>query len=132
TSEGGSWAASTPPRSSAAHRVQVLAHAVQVGDVAGEHEVQRGHLTERRRRVGAPHPPVRGLGIREENLKVLVNPEYVGHPLEHVPPEALHLAGLPLVERGGRRTAEQYPRLRIAQRPGLGDAEEGPKRRRGG
>ena len=79
--------ASTRSSLAPALRVEVLAHDVEVGDLAAEHAVERRAAAEQRRRVGLAHPFVGAALRREEDLQRRVDAEQVRQPLEQMPVE---------------------------------------------
>src|SRR5579864_5493626 len=70
--------------SATAPSVEVLPYDVQIGDVSGEHALQRRLAAEQRRCIWLAHPGVRGRNIRQQNLQGFVNAEDVRDALQRV------------------------------------------------
>src|SRR5882724_9140072 len=85
---------------SAALRVEILAHDVEVGDITRQHPVERGSATKHGGFVGTSDPLVGGASVGEEKLESLVDAEDVGDSLERVAWQP-HLRLLAPLEIGG-------------------------------
>src|SRR6185437_2540632 len=111
--------------------IQVLPHHEQVGDVAGQHAVQRALAAEGRRAVGPAQPGVGAIGLRKQDRKRLEDAEQVADAFQRVARQRAVAFALPFVERGFRRIAQQLALLRDTQFPTLGKVEEGAQGRSG-
>src|SRR5688500_997008 len=108
-------------------RIEVAANLVEVGDVPGEHSVERRSAVERRRRVRTPHPGIGRALVGNEHLECPVDAEDVGQSLERVAGERGRPLALPLEVGGARLESEERHLLVDTERPEIGDAEEGAK-----
>ena len=92
-------------------RIQILPHHEQVGDVAGQHALQRGLAAEGRCIVRPAQPRVGAIRLREQDRQRLEDAEQVADALQRVARQRAVVLALPFVERRFRRIAEQFALL---------------------
>src|SRR6266850_620158 len=102
-------------------RVEILAHDVEIRDIAGQHAVKRGSAAKHGGLIRTPDPLVGGASVREKELESLVDAEDVGDSLERVACQP-HLRFLAPLEIGGSgRQTQQGQLFGDGQMPQIGD-----------